>query len=703
MTKRIVIALYVVVVAVLAAATIVEKFQGTSYVAEHVYGAWWFTALWTLLTAVAVFYFVKQRVRRPSVVVLHLSFVVILAGALLTHLTSWKGIVHLREGDTESRYMTEDGHLHPLPFKIKLNDFRTIYHEGTQAPSDYVSELTIDGQPATVSMNQIASAHGVRIYQSSYDSDQKGSVLAVNSDPWGIPVTYLGYALLFVALVWILVDPRGAYRQLLRRVAAVALLCLVCSHTVAAPRVLPEETADRFARLFVVYNDRVCPMETYALDFTKKLCGRRHYGQYSANQVLTGFIFFYDDWSREPLIKVKSSSLKQQLRLPDRASLTTFFNSNGYILGPHLQSKDAMKIDERVELIMDLHQGTPLKIFPYTAPDSMAAVKWYAPTDPLPDSIDSEHEKYIREVFTLLNGEVQTGNYKRADQFLDKMLEYQLTFGRASLPSALRQQAEHIYNKVPFATILFMVCLTIGMLMFVMLMAKPKFVERKGKKLAVGLLLACFAALTCCLALRWMTTGHIPMANGYETMIFLAWAVMLLSLIASRRFPIMLTFGFLLSGFFLLASHISQMDPKITHLMPVLNSPLLTLHVSIIMMAYALLSLTFISAIVALCRKRMAEQLQLLSLLMLYPALTCLGFGIFIGAIWANVSWGTYWSWDPKETWALITFMVYAAPAHRSLGFSVKGYHAYMALAFLTILMTYFGVNYFLGGMHSYA
>ena len=703
MLKKTVIALYIVVVVILAAATIVERLQGTPYVAEHVYGTWWFAGLWALLAAMAVFYFVRRRVRRPSVVVLHLSFVVILAGALLTHLTAWQGIIHLREGDTESRYMTEDGRLHPLPFRVSLREFRIVCHEGTQAPADYISELTVDGRAATVSMNQIATIRGVRLYQSSYDADQRGTVLTVNSDPWGIPVTYLGYALLFVGLLWMLVDPRGAYRGLLRRAAAAASLCIVCCPVMAAPRSLPAETADRFARLFVVYNDRVCPMETYALDFTKKLCGRSHYGRYSASQVLTGFIFFYDDWSREPIIKVKGSGLRERLHLPAQASLADLFTDEGYILGPYLQDKDARKIDERVELIMELHQGTPLKIFPYTGRDPASSTRWYAPTDPLPDNIDGEHEKYIREVFTLLNGELQAGHYERANQYLDKMMEYQRTFGRSSLPSSLREQAEHIYNNVPFATILFMACLTIGMLLFVCLMVKPEWLKGMGKRVAVGLLMLCFLALTCCLVLRWMITGHVPIANGYETMLFLAWTVMLLSLLASRRFPVMLSFGFLLVGFFLLASHISQMDPKITPLMPVLSSPLLALHVSIVMMAYALLSLTFACALVALCCRRMAGQLQLLSLLMLFPALTCLGFGIFIGAVWANVSWGTYWSWDPKETWALITLMVYAAPAHRSMRSSVRAYHVYMALAFLTILMTYFGVNYFLGGMHSYA
>ena len=207
------------------------------------------------------------------------------------------------------------------------------------------------------------------------------------------------------------------------------------------------------------------------------------------------------------------------------------------------------------------------------------------------------------------------------------------------------------------------------------------------------------------------------MSNGYETMLFMAWIIMLVTLLMCRRFPIMLVFGFLMSGFFLLVSHISQMDPQITHLMPVLSSPLLTIHVSIIMMAFALLSLTFIIGcweLGARCCSKLFKSSPYwgdmrgasLSQLFLYPAMTCLGLGIFIGAIWANISWGTYWSWDPKETWALITFMVYAVALHnRSFKWlnTPLGYHLYMVLAFLTILMTYFGVNYFLGGMHSYA
>lgn len=386
--KRTLITLYIVVVVVLATATIIENIQGTEYVGDNIYGAWWFSVLWALLTATSIFYFVKRKVRRPSVVVLHLSFVIILVGALLTHLTGVQGVIPLRKGIPTNEYLTRDMYLHKLPFTISLENFEIQFYEGTDLPSDYISHITLDGQPFTLSMNHIVSQKGVRLYQADYDMDMQGSILTMNSDPWGIPVTYCGYALLFLSLFWMLIDPKGRFRQ----------------------------------QLSVLH--------------------KQHF---------------------------------------------------------------------------------PLSLFG-------------------------------------------------------------------------------------------------------------------------GVLLICFMVL-----LTYFTNKYAPS----------------------------------------------------NHPLPVLNSRLLPIHVSSIMMAYLLLTHIFIISILRLFMPKHRQKMQYLSLLMLFPSLTLLGFGIFIGAIWANISWGNYWSWDPKETWALITFMLYAVPAHRS--FPSRYYHIYMTLAFLTILMTYFGVSYFLGGMHSYA
>lgn len=737
----------------MAATTFVEKFRGTEFVHASVYGSWWFVSLWAVLALLAVAYFVGRRVRRASVVLLHLSFAVILAGALLTHVTSWQGAVRLRVGETVSTYYENvpggDVVERKLPFELRLESFDVKYHDGTRAEADYVSRFTItDGgatQRAEVSMNNVWKYRSVRFYQSSYDPDMRGSILALNSDPWGIPVTYAGYALLFLSLVWLLVDPKGAFRRLFksdmmrRGVLSVMAVCAM-SQAAGAANTLPRETADRLGRLNILYNDRVCPLQTFAVDFTKKLCGSARYGDYTPEQVLAGFIFYGDEWSAEPIIRVKNGPLRDALQLPGRCSVNTFFNQvmGGYILGPYLNEyyhghndkfhKQVADIDDRLMMVMELRRGTLLRVFPFT---SGGKTTWYSPTENITDTlVDEAHRKYMQNVFSLIYGEVLAGSYGNVDKILDKMLKYQQLNGGSSLPSAAQVKAERIYNAIPFATILFMVNLTLGVVLLIIGLirlirpVKPDKPDRPDKALlravpVVGgaLLGLSLLALTACIALRWIVGGRVPMANGYETMLLMAWFVMVLALVAARRFRIALPFGFLMSGFFLLVSHINQMDPQITHIMPVLSSPLLSVHVSVIMMSFALLSLTFICGLTAiilrLVRGRNAveldgqlDSLALLSRLLLYPALALLGVGIFVGAIWANVSWGAYWSWDAKEVWGLITLMVYAVAAHAaSVPFLRRsmGYHIFMTLAFLTLVMTYFGVNYFLGGMHSYA
>ena len=707
MIKRIVSTFYIVVIVVMAIATIIEKYHGTQYVSENIYGAWWFSALWAVLTAFAIVYFLKRKVRRWSTIALHLSFVLILAGALLTHLTASQGTLHLRQGE-----VTKDK---ALPFSIRLDKFNINYHEGTMAASNYVSQFTVIDNDSEVkgetSMNSIFSHRGIRLYQSGYDPDERGAYLSYNSDQWGIPVTYTAYGLLFLSLVWILLDPKGRFRQTLKetsRSAALLIALLLLPVTASAQRTLPRETAEDFGRLYVVYNNRVSPLQTFALDFTKKLCGKRSYNGFSAEQVLAGFIFFPEDWSKEPLLKIKGGAMKDRLQLPDMCSVNTFFNHDmgGYILGPYLREayngnndafhKDVMKMDDRLMLIMELRQGKPLTLFPYKS-----GAPWLSPTDKLPEEMTAENKTFIQNVFNLLFEDALSGNWQHFSNIVAGMKKYQEKYGASSLPTATQTKAERLYNAVPFATILFMVCLTMAFLSVIR--------RRWVQWLSIGVMALSFAALTLCMALRWIISGTIPMANGYETMLLMAWMIQLMSLLLCRRFPIIVTFGLLMSGFFLLVSHISQMDPKISHVMPVLSSPLLSLHVSIIMMAFALLSLTFIIGIFSLVMPKNTElstQNYKLSILFLFPAMTCLGFGIFIGAIWANISWGTYWSWDPKEVWALITFMIYGIALHdKSLPWlrNPKHYHLFMVFAFLTILMTYFGVNYFLGGMHSYA
>ena len=754
MVKKIIFILYILVLVCMATATIVEKSQGTDYAHAHYYGAWWFILIWAVLAALGAFYIIKRKVKCASTLALHLSFIIILAGALLTHISAKRGMIHLRIGQPTDTYMAQDEEQgmkeEKLPFSLCLQKFEAKMHDGTNAVADYSSKFTVidgdDKSEGKVSMNNIYSHRSYRLYQSSYDEDGKGSVLAINADPYGIPVTYTGYALLFISLVWMLFDPKGGYRRLLKspllkKGALMTALILSMGniqtlHAESATgnlqnAVLPKETAEKFGELHILYNDRICPVQTFALDFCKKIYGARSYQGLTAEQVLSGWVFYGNTWANEPFIKIKSGEMKTAMNLPDYASLNTFFNREmgGYTIGQYVQEyyngqqdkfhQQAADIDGKIQIIMELREGISLKVLPYTFTKNVKATKdhpfikagsttWFAPVDKLPLAVEHQHTLYIRNVFSLLYGDVQKGNMDRVNIFFDKMLKYQEVSSGSSLPSKIQYQAERINNDFPFATILFMVNLTLGFIaLFYTIYRMTKNRQLKALDITLPILLCIsFLALTFGLALRWIISGNVPLSNGYESMLSVAWLVLLISIFMQFRIRIVMVFGFMLSGFFLLVSHINQMDPAIGQMMPVLNSPLLSIHVSIIMMSYALLSLTFICGIMGICMQSHAEKLQTLSRIFLYPALTAMGFGIFIGAIWANVSWGNYWSWDSKETWALITFMIYAVVVHtQSLPIFRKPltYHIYISLAFLSIAMTYFGVNYFLTGMHSYA
>ena len=754
MVKKIIFILYILVLVCMAAATIVEKSQGTDYVHAHYYGAWWFILIWAVLAALGAFYIIKRKVKCASTLALHLSFIIILLGALLTHVSAKRGMIHLRIGQPTDTYMAQDEEQgmkeEKLPFSLCLQKFEAKMHDGTNAAADYSSKFTVidgdDKSEGEVSMNNIYSHRSYRLYQSSYDEDGKGSVLAINADPYGIPVTYTGYALLFISLVWMLFDPKGGYRKLLKspllkKGALITALILSMGniqtlHAESATgnlqnAVLPKETAEKFGELHILYNDRICPVQTFALDFCKKIYGARSYQGLTAEQVLSGWVFYGNTWANEPFIKIKSGEMKTAMNLPDYASLNTFFNREmgGYTIGQYVQEyyngqqdkfhQQAADIDGKIQIIMELREGISLKVLPYTFTKNVKATKdhpfikagtttWFSPVDKLPQAVEQQHALYIRNVFSLLNGDVKAGNTSRVNEFFVKMKKYQEVSSGNSLPTATQYKAERINNAFPFATILFMANLTLGFIaLFYTIYRMTKKKEIKVLNIALPILLGVsFLALTFGLALRWIISGNIPMSNGYESMLTVAWFVMLISILMQLRIRIVMVFGFLISGFFLLVSHINQMDPAIGQMMPVLNSPLLSIHVSIIMMSYALLSLTFICGIMGICLRSYGEELQALSRIFLYPALTTMGFGIFIGAIWANVSWGNYWSWDSKETWALITFMIYAVVVHtQSLPVFRKPlvYHIYITLAFLSIAMTYFGVNYFLTGMHSYA
>ena len=407
----------------MATATIIENFHGSAFVSRHIYGSWWFSLSWIALTILAIAWIVRRKLRRPSLLMLHFSFVVILVGALLTHLSSDEGMLHLRQGVTTDSYsrLIQPGKTMEtaLPFSVRLDSFQIKYHEGTEAVADYLTHFTIIDKTsdhktkAIVSMNNIFNYGHTRFCQSGYDNDMLGSRLSLSRDPYGIAVSYTGYALLFLSFIWMLADPKGPYRRILRllslRKSLIAAMLLFCNAlpSSASPHALPKDVAEDFGRLLILHNDRICPFNTFATDFTKKIYGKASYKGLTPEQVVTGWIFWGTEWSDEPFIKIKSGPLKDALALPEHLSLNHFFNHDmgGYIIGPYVQEyyrgqndkfhRQAADIDEKLQLIMNLRRGTLLKIFPLHDGKS---VIWHSPVSNLPETTPNNQQLYIQRL-----------------------------------------------------------------------------------------------------------------------------------------------------------------------------------------------------------------------------------------------------------------------------------------------------------------
>ena len=722
-----------VIVLLLIVASIVEKIYGTSFAVRYFYTAPWTIALWAAAVVTGLGYLFTVRMYRQAVTcLLHLSFVIILGGAMITHLFGKNGEVHLRL-DGEPQQVLESS------VKASLNDFQLAYYAGTRAPMDYVSDIqvtegqdTLNGQ---VSMNHILTFHHYRFYQSRYDTDGRGTTLSVSYDPWGIGVTYAGYVLLLVSMLLFFFRKGSRFRQLLHSpLLKVLVLAFVMTDNAYGrqteeplPPTLQRPVAETFGNLYVYYNNRICPVTTLANDFCTKLYGKPSYKGLTAEQVLTGWLFYYDDWKSCPMIKIKGEDIRHTLGISGKyACLNDFVEHGQFKLDSLLAAgnRNAQAANEKFRLVSMVSTGSLLRIWCVPSPegDEAVGIDWLSLMEQPPAYLPKEDRQFIIGGMNYVAICLMEGHNIEANRTLKEIRTWQEQHLTQDAVSDTRFRAEQLYNSFRYTRPLAMACATIGLLLFViciMLIARGKTLNLYVYYGLTALMAALWLLLTFALGLRWVVSGHIPLSNGFETMQFLAWVTALISFIlcTRRRNSLVLSFGYLICGMTLMVSMMSSSNPQITLLMPVLQSPLLTLHVAVIMIAYCLLAFTMLNGVTGLIlhahnrRKgihadRTEERLQVISQLLLYPAVFCLTTGIFIGAVWANQSWGRYWGWDPKEVWALITMLVYAAPIHsRSLPFLAqpKNFHLYMVLAFLAVLFTYFGVNFILGGMHAYA
>lgn len=657
---------------------------------------------------------------------MHASFIVILAGAFITHTSGLQGSIHLRmDENPKQSFKTTDETKHKLPFSISLKEFRTEYYSGTTTPMDYISTISIhDGSDTegTVSMNRIFKHRGYRFYQSGYDADGKGSTLYVSHDPIGIAVTYTGYILLFLSMILFFFEKKSAFKK--RISAACILLSIPFASSFAEnklPPTLPAGTAEVFGNIRVNHNGRIAPLQTLAIDFTKKIYGGKSYKGLSAEQVLTGCFFYYDYWKEEPFIRIKSKYVQKVLGIEGRyARLTDFIGRNGFKIDEQLKTeKDIKRIRELEEaaekfsLISSLCTGNLLKIYP-VFDNEKGTYTWYSIPDNLPSDIERDKWLFIRYSMNYIAEKVAMKDFGGAEKLTDKIIGFQKKEAGNSLPSDTEFKAERIYNSFANLKLLAMFCLTIGIFGYIFQIYNVvKGKRNNGTNLCLFILLfPTLGYVSGIIALRWIISGHIPVSNGFETMLIMSVVSILFSIIFYRHMNNSVSVGYMISGLALLVAMMGDSNPAITPLMPVLSSPLLSIHVMSIMISYSLFAIMMLNGISAEILHRSGKRdneicsLEDSSRIILYPAVFLLVFGIFIGAIWANVSWGRYWGWDPKEVWALITMLIYSAALHTESIRSFRSpmfFHRFCILAFISVLITYFGVNFILGGMHSYA
>lgn len=529
------------------------------------------------------------------------------------------------------------------PLALRLDSFIIEHYPGSDIPRDYISYITVGGEGRKVSVNHYAECDGWRIYQSSYTPDG-GTVLAVNRDGGATEILFTGYALFAIAGIILLFPRRSRLRRMLRigSVAAMALLAPVTTWGSAIAGV-PKATADSLSRKQVLYNGKVMTFNSLARDFVTKLNGSSEYRGLSAEQVVASMLLFPAEWSKEPIIRISDKELRAKLGISgNRISPAELFDSKGAYRLTSINPGNSTTLNKA---LLDADEKMGLIIMLHSGD---------------------------------LIKEVPPGTQRL---------------------SPTRVETELIYNKVPILKIGFILLFIASLCGFV--------VRAAGRKWLAPTIVPAVAAWTILLAgyiAEWYISGHIPLSGTGETMEFMALLIVPTTLVSGRKLPIVTPVGLLLAGVVTLVANMIYRNPVMTPLMPVLVSPWLSIHVTVVMVSYSLFALMAVNSMASFTSRRSSIRLMELNRRLLYPAVYILGIGIITGSVWASCSWGRPWAWDPKETWALITFVIYAIPLHRGIRSLNKAthFHAYIIAALLSVMMTYFGVN-LMHSLHAYS
>lgn len=657
------------------------------------------------------------------------------------------------------------------PFQIQLIDFKAKKYPGSEKSfSSFQSDVkVIDGKHKEnyqIYMNHILDYKGYRFFQSSFDPDEKGTILSVNHDYWGTLITYIGYFLLFFAMLAILFDKNTRFADVKRKLEQVkskksklitVFLILLSSSVFAQMHQgvmptkkqidsvltrykVPEAHAEKFGRLVIQdEGGRMKPVNTFSSELLRKVSKSDTYNNMNADQVFLSMMQFPRVWFEVPLIYLKSGndSLRNIIGVSKDtkyAPFIKFFDAKGnYKLSPFLDEafkasvpdqfqKDFIEVDKRVNLLNAALSGSILRIFPIP---NDANNKWISYLE-----IDHSHLQGMDATFTknilplyfnTLDSAQVSKNYTNPDFYVKSLENYQKKFGAAVRPTDEKINAEITYNKYDVFKKLFYWYMLAGVLMLLITITTI-FFETKFLRILNhifhGIIGLFFLLHTAGLAARWYISGHAPWSDAYESMIYVAWATMFFTLAFDRKSKLTVASGTFVASMILMIAHWNWMDPSIANLQPVLNSYWLMIHVAVIVASYGPFTLGMVLGMVALFlmaftteknKEKMnlnIQEITYITELALTIGLVMLTIGNFLGGQWANESWGRYWGWDPKETWALISIMIYAFVIHARFVPSLRGrwvFNLMSVVAFYSILMTYFGVNFYLTGLHSYA
>jgi len=640
------------------------------------------------------------------------------------------------------------------PFRIKLRDFQLERYPGSMSPASFAAEVTVQDdqyeKDFRIFMNNVLDYKGYRFFQSSYDKDEKGTVLSVNHDMVGTMVSYFGYFLLALGMIMVFFtsETRFSYlsRQLNKIKGKITILLFGCfsfiasgteynSDSIILAHTINYEHVKNFESLLIQDNGgRIKPINTVCSEYLRKISRKDKIGNQSSTQVILGMMKNPKIWSDVPMIKVSHEKLKLLLKTTEsRVTFRSFFNKDGdYILKDEVEKvnskapinrgkydKDIISVDERINICFTIYNGDIFRLFPL-ANDSNNT--WYTARES--SFFSNKDSLFVSNIMLMymnsLDRAIIDNNWSTCDSVVSYISKFQNRYGNQVMPQAYRVQLEVLYNKLNIFSNLFMYYFIVGFIFLVFLLIKifNNKILLFPIKLIQGFIIFGFFFQSLGLVSRWIISGHAPWSNGYESMIYIAWATMLAGIIFSKRSKMTLAATTIVTSLFLMVAHLNWLDPEITNLVPVLNSYWLMIHVAIITASYGFLSLgavlgLFSLWLIILSNKnnldRLTNTIKELTLInekTITIGLFMLTIGTFLGGVWANESWGRYWGWDPKETWALVSVLVYVFILHMRLIPALSGFYIFNLASLVgisSIIMTYFGVNYYLSGLHSYA